>query len=163
MSWVLAETLRAANTKPVPRVSDGTRLLSFVAYLFAVICLLPMIAVVLAAMTGGTETVGHLWQTVLPRYAANTGLLILLVALGTFAIGTGAAWLVTMTEFRGRQWLEIALALPLAFPAYVLAYGYTHILDHPGIVQASLRSLMGGGRATIGFLKSGRLAGPPQC
>ena len=60
----------------------------------------------------------------------------------------------TMTEFPGRRWLEIALALPLAFPAYVLAYGYTHVLDHPGIVQSTLRDLTGWGREIIGSLRS---------
>jgi iron(III) transport system permease protein len=40
---------------------------------------------------------------------------------------------------------EIALALPLAFPAYVLAYAYTHFLDHPGAVQTLLRDVTGWG------------------
>ncbi|MEO1001313.1 MAG: ABC transporter permease subunit, partial [Pseudomonadota bacterium] len=66
-------------------------------------------------------------------------------ATGTFAIGTGAAWLVTATEFPGRRVLEYALVIPLAFPAYVLAYAYTHLLDHPGIVQSTLRDLTGWG------------------
>lgn len=119
--------------------------LSALALLISGICLLPMVAVALAALTGGTDTVSHLWQTVLPRYAGTTILLVLLVALGTFAIGVGAAWLVTMTRFPGVRLLEIALVLPLAFPAYVLAYAYTFVLDHPGIVQSTLRDVMGWG------------------
>jgi len=35
--------------------------------------------------------------------------------------------------------------LPLAFPAYVLAYAYTYVLDHPGIVQTTLRDVTGWG------------------
>ena len=80
-----------------------------------------MLAVLIAAVSGGTDTVAHLIQTVLPRYAGTTLVLVLLVALGTFALGVGAAWLVTMTRFPGVRVLEIALVLPLAFPAYVLA------------------------------------------
>jgi iron(III) transport system permease protein len=64
-----------------------------------------------------------------------------------------------MTEFRGRRWIEIALALPLAFPAYVLAYGYTHILDHPGIVQATLRDLTGWGPRDYWFPEIRSLGG----
>ncbi|NVO55993.1 iron ABC transporter permease [Rhodobacteraceae bacterium B1Z28] len=123
----------------------GTRLLAGVASVVAAACLLPMLAVVLAAFTGGTETISHLMETVLPRYTVTTLILVTLVAAGTFCIGTGAAWLVTMTRFPGVRFLEIALVLPLAFPAYVLAYAYTFILDHPGIVQTTLRDVTGWG------------------
>ena len=64
-----------------------------------------------------------------------------------------------MTEFRGRRWLEIALAIPLAFPAYVLAYGYTHVLDHPGIVQSTLRDIMGWGPRDYWFPEIRSLGG----
>ncbi len=123
----------------------GSRLLGWVTYAVAAACLLPMVAVLLAAITGGTDTISHLAETVLPRYATTTLILVLLVAIGTFAIGTGAAWLVTMTRFPGVRMLEVALVLPLAFPAYVLAYAYTFILDHPGIVQTTLRQVSGWG------------------
>lgn len=126
-------------------LSSGTRVLRGVAYGAAAICLLPMLAVALAALTGGTETISHLLETVLPRYTLTTLHLVVLVACGTFAVGTGAAWLVTMTRFPGVRVLEVLLVLPLAFPAYVLAYAYTHVLDHPGIVQTTLRQMMGWG------------------
>jgi iron(III) transport system permease protein len=67
------------------------------------------------------------------------------VGVGTAIIGTSTAWLVTATRFPGHRILEVALALPLAFPAYVLAYAYTDFLDHPGIVQTTLRDLTGWG------------------
>jgi len=127
------------------RSTRGTRVLGGLVYLIAGACLLPMIAVALAAVTGGTDTISHLFDTVLPRYGATTLVLVGLVAVGTFTIGVGAAWLVTMTRFPGVRLLEIALVLPLAFPAYVLAYAYTYVLDHPGIVQATLRDVTGWG------------------
>lgn len=123
----------------------GTRVLAGVALSVAAMCLLPMVAVALAAMTGGTDTVAHLMETVLPRYAGVTLLLVVMVALGTMAIGVAAAWLVTMTRFPGVRLFEIVLVLPLAFPAYVLAYAYTYVLDHPGIVQSTLRDVTGWG------------------
>ncbi|WP_171132570.1 MULTISPECIES: iron ABC transporter permease [unclassified Ruegeria] len=123
----------------------GTRVLGFVAYAVAAACLLPMVAVALAAVTGGTDTVSHLISTVLPGYTLTTAVLVVLVSIGTFSIGVGAAWLVTMTRFPGVRFFEIALVLPLAFPAYVLAYAYTFILDHPGIVQSTLRQVTGWG------------------
>ena len=63
--------------------------------------------------------------------------------LGTGAIGTGAAWLITMCRFPGRGALEWALVLPFAVPAYVLAYVYTDMLDYAGPVQTALRGFFG--------------------
>ncbi|MEJ6393238.1 iron ABC transporter permease [Gymnodinialimonas sp. 2305UL16-5] len=119
--------------------------LNALAAILAGMCLLPMFAAVLAAATGGFDTALSLASTVLPRYASTTLILILCVGIGTAIIGTGAAWLVTATRFPGRRVVEIALALPLAFPAYVLAYAYTDFLDHPGWVQTTLRDLTGWG------------------
>ena len=135
----------SAGPLPRPRAAAGARALRATAYTFAALCLLPMVAVAIAALTGGTDTVAHLAETVLPGYAATTLTLVALVATGTTLIGVGAAWLVTMTRFPGVRLFEIALALPLAFPAYVLAYAYTHFLDHPGAVQTLLRDVTGWG------------------
>ncbi len=109
------------------------------------LALAPMLAVVVAALAGSLDTGLHLAATQLPKFAGNTVLLVVLVALGTAAIGTGAAWLVTMTRFPGVKVLEYLLPLPLAFPAYVLAYAYTTLLSHPGPVQRGLRDLTGWG------------------
>jgi iron(III) transport system permease protein len=120
---------------------------------------MPMLAVGLAAVTGGTETIAHLLDTVLSRYVVTTLMLVILVAVGTLAIGVGAAWLVTMTRFPGARLLEIALVLPLAFPAYVLAYAYTYVLDHPGIVQSTLRDVTGWGPRDYWFPEIRSLGG----
>ena len=133
------------TTSSQAKKRDGARALSGVALLVAGICALPMLAVLVAAMSGGTETVRHLADTVLAGYAWTTLALVLMAAAGTFAIGVGAAWLVTMTRFPGVRFFEVGLVLPLAFPAYVLAYAYTHVLDHPGIVQTVLRDVTGWG------------------
>jgi iron(III) transport system permease protein len=133
--------------------------LSAVAVLVAAICLLPMMAVAIAAFSGGTGTVSQLLASVLPRYVGNTALLVVLVSIGTLCLGVGAAWLVTMTRFPGVRLFEIALVLPLAFPSYVLAYAYTYILDHPGIVQSTLRDVMGWGPRDYWFPEVRSLGG----
>ncbi|MFK7893457.1 MAG: ABC transporter permease [Granulosicoccus sp.] len=111
----------------------------------ALLCLLPMVGVIIAAIMGTTETLEHLADTVLLRYTLTTLGLVAIVVVGTTVIGAGAAWLVTMTQFPGRALLEIMLALPFAFPAYVIGYAYTDFLDHPGAVQTLLRSVTGWG------------------
>ncbi len=129
------------------------------AFLVTVICVIPYLGVLAAAVSGSFDTLGHLAETVLGRYTATTIILVFLVMTGSAVIGAGAAWLVTMTEFPGRRWMEIALAVPLAFPAYVLAYGYTHVLDHPGIVQSTLRDLTGWGPRDYWFPEIRSLGG----
>lgn len=88
---------------------------------------------------------GHLASTVLAEYARNSVLLCLGVGAGTLAVGTGAAWLVTMYRFPCQRVLGWALVLPLAMPAYVLAYAYTDFLQVTGPVQTLLRDLTGWG------------------
>jgi iron(III) transport system permease protein len=126
-----------------PTISLFDRLIKVGALVAAGFCLLPIVAVAIAATMGTTDTLLHLMDTVLPRYSLTTLTLMGLVALGTAIIGTGTAWLVTMTRFPGVRLFDIALALPFAFPAYVMAYAYTDFLDHPGLVQTTLRALTG--------------------
>jgi iron(III) transport system permease protein len=85
----------------------------------------------------------HLASTVLPGYAAESALLAAGVALGTLLVGGGAAALVSLFEFRGRRWLDFALLLPMAMPAYVAAYAYTDALQYSGVLQSGLREAFG--------------------
>lgn len=148
----------AVNTDgPTRRVV--ARLPWVLAGILAAICVLPHVAVLVAALMGSTETLRTLADTVLGRYTANTLALLVLVVGCSTVIGTTTAWLVTTTEFKGRRILEVALVLPLAFPAYVLAYAYTHVLDHPGIVQSTLRSVTGWGPRDYWFPEIRSLGG----
>ncbi|MEM9852529.1 MAG: iron ABC transporter permease, partial [Pseudomonadota bacterium] len=115
------------------------------ALLLAAICLMPLLGVVLAASLGSLDTLRQLADTVLWQYIWTTLALSSIVALGSIVIGAGTAWLVVTTDFPGRRIFEIVLVVPLAFPAYVLAYAYTDVLDHPGIVQTTLRYVTGWG------------------
>jgi iron(III) transport system permease protein len=93
----------------------------------------------------------HLAATVLPRYLINSGWLMLGVGSGVAGLGVTTAWLVTMCRFPGARWLEWALLLPLAAPAYVLAYVYTDWLEFAGVVQTSLRNTFGWGAQDYWF------------
>jgi len=135
------------------------KLLGAGAIAVALICALPYMGVLLAASSGSFDTLNHLIDTVLGRYTQTTLILVVLVGIGTCVIGTGSAWLVTMCDFPGRRVAEIALVVPLAFPAYVLAYAYTHVLDHPGIVQTTLRDVTGWGPRDYWFPEIRSLGG----
>ena len=65
------------------------------------------------------------------------------MGLGAATLGVSTAWLVSMHEFPGRRVFEWALVLPLAVPAYVMAYAYTDLLQFVGPVQRGLRAAFG--------------------
>ncbi|MBI5119693.1 MAG: iron ABC transporter permease [Rhodospirillales bacterium] len=90
-----------------------------------------------------TELWTHLAETVLAGYVVNSLWLMLGVSFGVTIGGVGTAWLVTMCRFPGSRLLEWAQLLPLAMPAYVVAYAYTWLLDYAGPLQSLIRTLFG--------------------
>lgn len=135
------------------------RLLRYLAWLAVGLCVIPIVAVAFAAVAGDLSTWRDVLASVLPRYTKTTLLLVVIVGVSTAFIGAVTAWLVTVYRFPGVRWLEVALALPLAFPAFVLAYAYTYLLDHPGPVQTLLRDLTGWGARDYWFPEIRSLGG----
>lgn len=116
----------------------------------AVVLLLAVLALPVATVFAfiGADTQGlwaHLANTVLSIYLLNTLILVVGVVGVTLVTGVGTAWLVTMYAFPWRRTLELALVLPLAMPAYILAYAYTDLLQVTGPVQNALREATGWG------------------
>lgn len=141
------------------RAELGERTLKTAAWIISLICIAPIVSVALAAASGTLVTWNSLMATVMPRYIWTTVELVVLVGIGTAIIGTATAWLVTTCAFPFRRTFEIILALPLAFPAYVLAYAYTDLLDHPGAVQTWLREATGWGPRDYWFPEIRSLGG----
>ncbi len=127
-------------------------LLNLISLVLAMLVAVPVLAVVLNIFGGGTgETWRHLLDTVLADYLINSFTLCIGVGVCVGLLGTGAAWLVTHYEFRGRQLAQWALLLPMAMPAYVLAYTYTDFLQFAGPVQSALREAFGWHKADYWF------------
>jgi iron(III) transport system permease protein len=93
----------------------------------------------------------HLASTVLTQYILNSLGLMLGVGVGVTVIGVSTAWLVSMCNFPGRRFFEWALMLPMAIPAYILAYTVTDALQFSGPVQTSLRNMFGWGARDYWF------------
>ena len=109
----------------------------------ALLMVLPLVSV-LSSLFSDTRTVWqHLITTVLGEYILNSLILMVGVGAGVAIVGTTCAWLVTMCQFRGRSIFQWALLLPLAAPAYILAYTYTDLLEYYGPVQSLLRQWFG--------------------
>jgi len=101
----------------------------------------PILVVVAAWFTPATDVWRHIVETVLAELLAHTAVLALGVGLGALILGAALAWLVATCEFPGRKFFDWALMLPLAIPAYVLAFVYVGLLDFSGPVQTWLREI----------------------
>ena len=113
------------------------------ATVIAFVVLMPIGAILWFAFHPTDNIWPHLLSTTLPRYLANTGILMVCVGMLAAAIGTGAAWLVVMYQFPARRWLQWALLMPLAVPAYVGAYALVDFFEYAGPVQTALRAVFG--------------------
>ena len=100
-------------------------ILGGIAIAISAVVALPVASVLASFFGGFGETWLHIAETALPRYVLNTAVLLALVSFGVVSMGVVSAWLVTAYRFPGRDLLEWALLLPLAMPAYVMAYAYT--------------------------------------
>jgi iron(III) transport system permease protein len=128
--------------------------------LLAALVALPVSSVLANLFLGGTsDTWQHLASTVLPEYVGNTLLLCLGVAVGVLVTGVSTAWLTAMHDFPGRRIFEWALVLPMAMPAYVMAYVYTDLLQFVGPLQSGLRETFGWSKSDYWFPEIRSLGG----
>ena len=114
--------------------------------LLAGVLLLPILAVLASTLQWNSESAQILREmssTVLPDYALTTLLLCVAVAVGVAVVGMATAAAVTLFDFAGRKTFEWALLLPIAMPAYVVAYAYTDFLQFSGPLQTAIRATLG--------------------
>lgn len=104
---------------------------------------LPVLVVLGFVLQPFNENWQHLYDNLLGEYISNSLLLMLGVTVGVLSMGIITAWLTSTCEFPGRRLLSWALLLPLAIPAYIIAYTYTGVLDFAGPVQSQLRDWFG--------------------
>jgi iron(III) transport system permease protein len=112
----------------------------------AFVLVLPVLALV-ASWAGfdaaAQDVLRQMAETVLPEYALTSLVLCVAVAIGVSLVGVLTASAVTLFDFPGRRTFEWALLLPLAMPAYVVAYAYTDFLQFSGPMQVWLRETFG--------------------
>ncbi|MFG6448251.1 ABC transporter permease [Roseateles sp. BYS180W] len=117
--------------------------------LITLVCLLlalPVLSVLLSWLgldESALALLKHQAETVLPQYIGTSLQLAVMVALGVALLGGACAAAVSLFDFPGRRWLEWALLLPMAMPAYVAAYAYTDFFQFSGPLQVALRDWTG--------------------
>jgi iron(III) transport system permease protein len=140
-----ATPVAMADAELVGRYAHGTsdRPWRWAARLLGVSVVVPLAVILGSWLYLDPQVWSHLGSTVLPQLAVNTFWLILGVGVGSLLLGVSLAWLTVMCEFPGRRFLDWALMLPFALPAYVLAFVFVGVFDFAGPVQSGLRDLLG--------------------
>ncbi len=118
----------------------NTRYWRYSSLLIALVIAIPILVVFAAWLQPAGDVWQHLADTVLVELLTNTFSLLIGVGLGVLFIGTGLAWLTAMCDFPGRKFLDWALMLPLAVPAYVLAFVMVGLFDFSGPLLTGLRA-----------------------
>lgn len=108
-------------------------------FFLSLVLSLPVIVIYASLMEPQITIWQHLADTVLSDYVLNSLILAFSVGLGALIIGTSLAWVIARYEFTGRSIMQWLVVLPLAMPAYIIAYTYTGMLDFAGPVQTWLR------------------------
>ena len=104
---------------------------------------LPVLALISSWLewnAASAQVLSELSQTVLPNYLLTSLLLCTGVAVGVTVLGLSAAAAVTLFRFPGYRFFEWALLLPMAMPAYVVAYAYTDFFQFSGPLQNFIRA-----------------------
>ena len=139
----MTETLILRPTKPknisLARIFRTEHTWPKTSVLLSLFVLLPVAGLLWAAVGTDENIWQHLLDSVLPNYIVNSLILMTGVCLGVTLVGTCTAWLIANCRFPGHKIFGWMLILPLAMPAYVMAYVYTDFLEYSGPLQTALR------------------------
>lgn len=119
---------------------DGWRTITLI---IALLVIVPLSVVAASWLQPAPDIWRHLADTLLVDLLRNTFWLVVGVSSGTILLGVSLGWLTAVCEFPGRRILSWALLLPLAMPAYVLAFVSLDLFDYAGPVQSLLRGWFG--------------------
>ncbi|MCX2683078.1 iron ABC transporter permease [Campylobacter sp. MIT 21-1685] len=84
-------------------------------------------------LTSIKDNLHHFFTYLFIRFIKDTFLVVFGVLFCSLILGVSCAYLVAQFEFCGSRLLEKLLVLPLAIPAYILAFIYVGIMDYQSI------------------------------
>ncbi len=112
-----------------------------ISYILIILLITPIVMLILSSFQNNIDTWLHLFDTKLSIYFYNTLSLLLGVGILSITIGVSCAWILAKYKFFLSNFVEWALLLPAAIPAYIVAYCYTDFLEYGGIIQTALREI----------------------
>ena len=106
----------------------------------SLILLCPLIYLVYNVLGLKSENFFYLWNSLLIDYSLNTIYLVFLTSLFSLFLGIIPAWFVSTSNFRGKNFFDVILFLPLAIPSYIIAFTYSDLLSYTGPMQSFVRN-----------------------
>ena len=100
----------------------------------------PLIYLVYSVIGLSFDNFIYLWNNLLFDYSLNTLYLIFLTVFFSLILGIVPAWFISTRNFRGKNFFDIVLFLPLAIPSYIIAFTYSDILSYTGPLQSYIRN-----------------------
>jgi iron(III) transport system permease protein len=104
---------------------------------------LPLVYLVLRAVSGGAQAWELLGRDRTLELVAQTAILVGTVTVAAVAVGVPLAWLVTRTDLPGRRLWAVTAALPLVIPSYVAALVLLAAFGPRGLLQRLLEGPFG--------------------
>lgn len=111
--------------------------------LCALLVLIPIGVIVAALGSFDAEIWEFMLEYQLPELLKNTLFLVVMVGIGVTFLGASSAWLTSMYRFPMQRFFSWAMMLPLAVPAYVLAFVQLGMFDYTGVFSTYLRDVWG--------------------
>ena len=120
--------------------SDSEKFWQYLSLAILVFLSVPVVSIVFISLGQSGDLWRYLFDTVLTKYILTTLWLMIGSVIGATLIGVSTAWVTSAYDFKRKTLLSTLLTLPLAMPAYLMAYVWTDLLEYAGPFQNSLRS-----------------------
>lgn len=108
--------------------------------IISLVLICPLIYLVYSVLGLNLENFIYLWNNLLVNYSFNTLYLVILTSIFSLILGIIPAWFISTSDFKGKNFFDIVLFLPLAIPSYIIAFTYSDLLSYTGPMQSFLRN-----------------------
>jgi ABC-type Fe3+ transport system, permease component len=122
-------------------LSNSSKLILSTVFLL-IIVLLPIISLLFSVFGVEASNFSYLWENLLVEYSIDTIYLVLITSFFSLIFGVIPAWFISTNNFKGKNFYDIMLYLPLAIPAYIMAFTYSDILSYTGPLQSFTRKYL---------------------
>ena len=122
-------------------LSNSSKLILSTVFLL-IIVLLPIISLLFSVFGVEASNFYYLWENLLVEYSLDTIYLVLITSFFSLIFGVIPAWFISTNNFKGKNFYDIMLYLPLAIPAYIMAFTYSDILSYTGPLQSFTRKYL---------------------
>ena len=118
---------------------SNSRGLIFSTFFLLIIVLLPIISLIYSVFGVETSNFSYLWENLLIEYSIDTIYLVTITSFFSLLFGVIPAWFISTNNFKGKNFYDIMLYMPLAIPSYIMAFTYSDILSYTGPMQSIAR------------------------